>query len=87
MSPEVEMRAASTPVHQERCPDCRNGLVCAEPWEAWFAQLDEAEAGAEPRDEQPDCEPEIECPSCGGTGLSVKIRRSRETNHRQTRAA
>ena len=83
----VSTPTVSTPAHQERCPDCRNGLVCAEPWEAWFARRDESEAGADLGHEQPDCDPEIECPSCGGTGLIVKIRRSRESNHRQTRAA
>ena len=96
------MRAASSKSQpDERCPDCRGGLVCAEPWEAWFSRRDDAEADwfAEHgsaagftlpealRDEQPDCEPDIECATCGGTGLNVKIRRSRDGNHRQTRAA
>lgn len=65
MSPlEVDMRALR--YSDERCPDCRGGLICAEPWEAWYARADE---GALLLDERPDCEEEIECPSCGGTGL------------------
>lgn len=96
------MRTVSTTSHsQERCPDCRGGLVCAEPWEAWFSRCDDAEASwvaehGSPGDfmvpevllaERPDGEPEIECATCGGTGVGVRIRRSRDGNHRQTRAA
>jgi hypothetical protein len=26
------------------CRGCRSGLVCSEPWQGWYARLDEAEA-------------------------------------------
>ena len=29
----------------ERCPDCRGGLVCANQWEIWLSRRDDAEAG------------------------------------------
>ncbi|WP_170323534.1 hypothetical protein [Cryptosporangium phraense] len=49
--------------------------MSAEAWEAWFARCDEAAEIL--LDERPDCEEEIECPSCGGTG-----RRRRQIVHR-----
>ncbi|MFI5959994.1 hypothetical protein [Cryptosporangium sp. NPDC051539] len=57
----------------ERCPDCRGGLVGAEPWEAWFARCDEVPSDL--RDERPDCDEEVDCPSCGGTGLRRPLAR------------
>ncbi|SHN46425.1 hypothetical protein [Cryptosporangium aurantiacum] len=37
------MRAAS--YQDERCPDCRDGLVGADEWEAWLSRRDDAELG------------------------------------------
>jgi hypothetical protein len=84
-----------------RCTDCRDGWVYAQPWEAWLSRRDDAEAAwmaehgsllgfsapGELLEAQPDADEDVECRSCGGTGLSVNIRRSRERNHRQARAA
>lgn len=44
------MRAANVARYQreraadECCPDCRGGLLCAAPWEAWLSRRDDAEA-------------------------------------------
>ena len=104
------MRAAST-LHRstqspspespspERCPECRGGLVCADQWETWLSQRDDAEAAwaaehgsldgfdtsaelAELFDARPECEEEIECVPCAGTGF-----RAGRTAHRRHRAA
>ena len=84
------MRAARTLRYpDERCPDCRGGLVCAGQWEAWLSRRDDAEAAwfaehgsldsfelspelAELLVERPECEEEVDCPACGGTGLRVR---------------
>jgi len=84
------MRAASTLRRSdERCPDCRGGMVCADQWEHWLSRRDDAEAAwaaehgsldafdaspelAELLDDRPECEEEIECVSCGGTGFRAR---------------
>ena len=63
ISQEVEMRTAN------RCPDCRDGLVCAESWEFWYSRCDDT--GGVLDEERPDCDEEVECPRCGGTGLGA----------------
>lgn len=37
-----QRRSAESPT-DERCPDCRGGLVCADQWEAWLSRRDDAE--------------------------------------------
>ena len=99
------MRAACTltrskqPSSDERCPDCRGGLVCADQWEHWLSRRDDAEAAwiaengsldafdtspelAELLDDRPECDEEIECVSCGGTGFTAP-----RATHRRHHAA
>jgi hypothetical protein len=89
------------PSDRERCSECRGGLVCHQEWEAWLSRRDEAEAEwvaahgsaagfAAPGDllaELPDCDEEVECPTCGGTGLIVNNRRSRKGARQRTQHA
>jgi hypothetical protein len=73
---------------EQRCSECRGGLVCADQWQAWYARADEIESAfaaehgsiegiessAEWQDlahERPGCDEEVECVSCGGTGVTL----------------
>jgi hypothetical protein len=62
---------------EERCTECRDGLTCADQWQDWYARCDEVEAelgtGSEAwwmlLEERPTCAEEVECVTCGGSGV------------------
>jgi hypothetical protein len=56
-----------------RCGACRNGLVGADQWSAWYARADEIEVDSDEwlahLEERPDVPEEVECVECSGTGV------------------